>query len=100
MTVIRPRRLRFHAACVMRWRRPAFVHAILSRRCLCVRARGAGACEVHAGVFQLSVDTAVEELKRLEKLGWGVHLVGVTDAAKKDATGSYAHNPDNEVCGR
>jgi porphobilinogen synthase len=51
------------------------------------------------GVFQLSVDTAVEELKRLQSLGIGAYILfGVTDAAKKDALGSYAHDPDNEVC--
>ena len=51
------------------------------------------------GVFQLSVDVAVEELKRLESLGVGAYILfGVTDVAKKDATGSYAHDEDNEVC--
>ncbi len=51
------------------------------------------------GVFQLSVDTAVEELKRLQGLGVGGYILfGVTDAAKKDAVGSHAHDPDNEVC--
>jgi porphobilinogen synthase len=51
------------------------------------------------GVFQLSVDAAVAELKRLDGLGLGGFILfGVTDAAKKDATGSYAHDPDNEVC--
>jgi len=51
------------------------------------------------GVFQLSTDTAIEELKRLESLGIAAYILfGVTDAAKKDATGSYAHDEDNEVC--
>jgi porphobilinogen synthase len=51
------------------------------------------------GVFQLSVDTAVEELKRLQSLGVASYILfGITDADKKDATGSHAHNPDNEVC--
>jgi porphobilinogen synthase len=51
------------------------------------------------GVSQMSVDVAVEELKRLESLGVGGYILfGVTDADKKDATGSYAHNAENEVC--
>jgi porphobilinogen synthase len=51
------------------------------------------------GVFQLSVDTAVEELKRLQSLGVASYILfGVTEAGKKDATGSHAHDADNEVC--
>ncbi len=51
------------------------------------------------GVFQLSVDEAVKELKHLDSLGVGSYILfGVTDADKKDPTGSHAHNPDNEVC--
>lgn len=51
------------------------------------------------GVFQLSPDTAVDELKRLESLGVASYIVfGVTDASRKDATGSHAHNDRNEVC--
>src|SRR3954447_8074948 len=51
------------------------------------------------GVFQYSVDTAVEEIRRLEKLGVGGYILfGVTDTDKKDALGSYAHDPENEVC--
>jgi porphobilinogen synthase len=51
------------------------------------------------GVFQFSVDTAVEELKRLQSLGVASYILfGITDADKKDATGSHAHNLDNEVC--
>jgi porphobilinogen synthase len=51
------------------------------------------------GVFQWSVDTAVEELHRLDRLGLGGYILfGVTDADKKDAVGTYAHHPDNEVC--
>ncbi len=51
------------------------------------------------GVFQFSVDTAVEELRRLQGLGiGGFILFGVTDGAKKDATGSWALRGENEVC--
>src|ERR1035437_6683651 len=51
------------------------------------------------GVFQLSVDKAVEEWKRLEGLGVGSYILfGVTEAGKKDAVGSYAHSEENEVC--
>jgi porphobilinogen synthase len=51
------------------------------------------------GVYQLSVDMAVEELKRLQGLGVGGYILfGVTDAEKKDETGSHAHNSENEVC--
>jgi porphobilinogen synthase len=51
------------------------------------------------GVFQLSVDTAVEEMKKLQSLGIAAYILfGVTDTDKKDAVGSYAHNPENEVC--
>src|ERR1035437_2833842 len=51
------------------------------------------------GVFQLSMDKAVEELKRLESLGVGSYILfGVTEAGKKDAVGSYAHDENNEVC--
>jgi porphobilinogen synthase len=51
------------------------------------------------GVHQFSPDTALEELKRLESLGVASYILfGVTDAAKKDATGTHAHNDRNEVC--
>ena len=51
------------------------------------------------GVHQYSVDTALVEIKRLDSLGvGGFILFGVTDAERKDVTGSYALNPDNEVC--
>jgi len=51
------------------------------------------------GVAQMSPDVAVAELKRLESLGvGGFILFGVTDAGKKDAVGSHAHDADNEVC--
>src|SRR4051794_29704954 len=51
------------------------------------------------GGFQLSVETAVEELKRLQSLGVASYILfGITDADKKDALGSHAHNLDNEVC--
>jgi len=51
------------------------------------------------GVFQFSVDTAVEELKRLARLGVSSYLLfGITDAGKKDAVGSHAHSAENEVC--
>jgi porphobilinogen synthase len=51
------------------------------------------------GVSQLSVDTALEELRRLAAQGVGGYILfGVTDTDKKDPTGSHAHNPDNEVC--
>src|SRR4051812_10092986 len=51
------------------------------------------------GVFQFSVDTALEELQQLDALGvGGFILFGITDADKKDPTGTYALNPDNEVC--
>jgi porphobilinogen synthase len=51
------------------------------------------------GVFQMSVDAAMEELKRLQALGVGGYILfGVTDVEKKDAVGSHAHNAENEVC--
>ena len=51
------------------------------------------------GVHQFSPDTAVDELKRMASLGVaGYILFGVTDASRKDATGTHAHNDRNEVC--
>ncbi len=51
------------------------------------------------GVFQFSIDTAVEELKRLQSLGVAAFILfGVTEPEKKDAVGSHAHHPYNEVC--
>lgn len=51
------------------------------------------------GVAQLSPDSALAELKRLQSLGVSAFILfGVTDAAKKDPTGSHALNADNEVC--
>src|SRR5262249_34778285 len=51
------------------------------------------------GVFQMSPDVAVEELKRAQKLGLaGYILFGVTDQNKKDPLGSYAHDSNNPVC--
>ncbi len=51
------------------------------------------------GVYQFSPDTALVELRRLEKLGvGGFMLFGVTEGVKKDALGSHAHDPKNAVC--
>ena len=51
------------------------------------------------GVFQMSPDIAVEEIRQLADLGvGGFILFGVTEAAKKNATGSHAHDADNAVC--
>jgi len=51
------------------------------------------------GVYQLSVDMAVEELKRLESLGVRAYILfGITDAGRKNAAGSHAMDGDNEVC--
>ena len=51
------------------------------------------------GVYQYSVDQAVIELKRLERLGVGGYILfGVTEKGKKDAGGSWAMNGENEVC--
>jgi porphobilinogen synthase len=99
-TPVRPRRLRAH---------PALREMLTSTRLspgdfiapLFIRAGTGIKTPVKSmpGVCQLSVDMAVEELKRLEGLGVGGYILfGVTDADKKDATGSHAHNAENEVC--
>ena len=99
-TAVRPRRLRGHAGLremITQTRlSPAdFVAPLFVRAGMGVRQ----AVKSMPGVFQLSVDVAVEELKRLEALGVGGYILfGVTDASKKDAVGSHAHDPENEVC--
>ncbi len=51
------------------------------------------------GVYQFSVDTVLEELKRLQSLGIQAYILfGITDTEKKDPAGSHALNADNEVC--
>ena len=51
------------------------------------------------GQFQLSPDQALEDLSELAGAGLKAFLLfGVVDAADKDDSGSYAHNPDNAVC--
>lgn len=97
---IRPRRLRAHPTLremvtTTRLAPRDFVAPIFVRSGKGVRA----AVKSMPGVCQFSVDTAVEELKRLESLGVPAYILfGVTDAEKKDATGSHAHSPENEVC--
>ena len=100
MSAIRPRRLRFHpvlreALTQTRLSPADFIAPLFIRPGTAVRTP----VKSMPGVFQLSVDSAVEELKRLQQLGVGGYILfGVTDAAHKDATGTWAHNPDNEVC--
>ena len=51
------------------------------------------------GVFNLPVNEAADWLDALAEKGFGAYLVfGVIDAAKKDAAGTEAQNPDNVVC--
>src|ERR1035437_7719508 len=51
------------------------------------------------GIFQMSPEVAQEEIRQLADLGvGGFILFGVTDAGKKDASGSHAHDADNAVC--
>ncbi|HVX86004.1 MAG TPA: porphobilinogen synthase [Phycisphaerae bacterium] len=51
------------------------------------------------GVFQYSPEVAVEELRRAADEGIGAFLLfGITDADKKDATGSHSHDENNAVC--
>src|SRR4051812_18363731 len=96
----RPRRLRSHARLremltQTRLSPADFVAPVFVRSGKGVKS----AVKSMPGVFQLSVDTALEELKRLDKLGvGGFILFGVTDSDKKDATGTYALNTENEVC--
>ena len=100
MNAHRPRRLRGHPIlrdmlAATRLAPADFVAPLFIRSGTGVRS----AVKSMPGVFQLSVDTAVAELKRLQSLGLGAYILfGVTEAAKKDALGSYAHDPDNEVC--
>ena len=50
-------------------------------------------------VFQMSADVAMLEIKELEQRGVPAFILfGVTDKSLKDAVGSHAHRPDNEVC--
>jgi len=50
-------------------------------------------------VFQMSADVAMLEIKELEQRGVPAFILfGVTDKSQKDAVGSHAHRPDNEVC--
>lgn len=97
---VRPRRLRGHAGLremltATRLAAGDFVAPLFVRSGRGVKAP----VKSMPGVYQLSVDTAVEELKRLQGLGVGGYILfGVTDAEKKDATGSHAHSSENEVC--
>jgi porphobilinogen synthase len=51
------------------------------------------------GVDRVTVDLAVQEARRAEKLGIpAIALFPNTDAALRDETGSEAHNPGNLVC--
>src|SRR5262245_58650411 len=51
------------------------------------------------GIHQLSSASALPDIRSDHQLHLGGYLLfGVTDPAKKDPTGSHAHNPDNEVC--
>ncbi len=51
------------------------------------------------GVFQMSPEIAVAELKRLQQLGLPAFILfGIADKNKKDALGSHAHDPNNAVC--
>jgi porphobilinogen synthase len=51
------------------------------------------------GVFQMSVDVAMDWLQERAEEGFGAYLVfGVIDRDKKDARGSAALDPDNVVC--
>jgi porphobilinogen synthase len=51
------------------------------------------------GIFQMSVDVALDWLKSRAADGFKAFLVfGVIDPSKKDAAGSEALNPDNVVC--
>ncbi len=97
---IRPRRLRSHAALrdMLASTRlvpgdfvaPLFIRPGTSQRV---------PIKSMPGVFQLSTDAAVEELKRLQSLGVRAYILfGITDSDKKNPAGSHAHNPDNEVC--
>ena len=51
------------------------------------------------GIFQMSVDVALDWLKRRADEGFGAYLVfGVIDSKKKDAQASAALDPQNVVC--
>jgi len=51
------------------------------------------------GIFQMSVDVALDWLKRRADEGFGAYLVfGVIDSKKKDAHASAALDPQNVVC--
>src|SRR5256885_11293444 len=51
------------------------------------------------GVFQMSVDVALDWLKKRAEEGFGAFLVfGVIDRKQKDATGSAALDENNVVC--
>jgi porphobilinogen synthase len=51
------------------------------------------------GVFQLSPDTALEELRHFHALGGAACILfGITEPAHKTPAGDHALNPDNEVC--
>ena len=100
MSIIRPRRLRAHpllrdmVASVQLSPRD-FVLPLFVKRGEKLRIPVASM----PGVFQMSPEVAVEELKRLEKLGLGGFILfGVTESNKKDPLGSYAHDPNNPVC--
>ncbi len=100
MSALRPRRLRSHpilreALAQTRLSPSDFIAPLFIRSGTNLRTP----VKSMPGVCQLSVDSALEELKRLQKLGVGGYILfGVTDPARKDPTGSYAHNPENEVC--
>lgn len=51
------------------------------------------------GVFQMSVDVALDWLKRRADEGFKAYIIfGVIDRRRKDAVGSPALDPDNVVC--
>ncbi|GIW77710.1 MAG: delta-aminolevulinic acid dehydratase [Phycisphaerae bacterium] len=51
------------------------------------------------GVYQMSVDVAVDWLKQMSQIGFGAYIAfGVIDRTKKDALGTEACNPDNVIC--
>jgi porphobilinogen synthase len=51
------------------------------------------------GVFQLSTDQIIEDLKRAESLGIKAFILfGITPQEKKDAKGSHAIDPQNLIC--
>lgn len=98
--IIRPRRLRLQPAMRRSLQRVTLSRANIIAPVFATEGSGVKR-EVSSmpGVFQMSVDVALDWLSQRAEEGFGSYLVfGVIDRAKKDPLGSAALDEDNFVC--